>query len=318
MKPFEEIRESFALLPRTIDVGQIAEATGRKPLSVRNNWIYGGTGFPAGGEGRYDRDAVLDWIARQPFARADRPSGPRGLAARASQVPPLALRLSITEIAEILDVNRRTVDYHVGRNRPENTDDAFPAADIEGLRAWPEVRSWFLRHEGGTPGPDDEPVLLEKAIGEQCPKPTAAWLAQQLGIATETAEGILRVNTNRLRPLALAREVGITYDALNHYARTYTPDTSEDPFPAADDRNTRDAEEVRTWLGRNTTPAPPADTGRLGPSALARAVGIGRGSIHNYARTYTPDTSEDPFPAADDRNTRDPEEVRAWLRRRGK
>ncbi|MFB8406788.1 hypothetical protein [Streptomyces sp. NPDC055912] len=148
--------------------------------------------------------------------------------------------------------------------------DPLPKPDANGKRTWPDVRAWLLRnHEdsiesrtgsvfldelGLTVGQRDlvERVRVAKAAGEKVP---AEWQAEVLGLedvdeAERLAQG-LAAPARRLRPTALARELGISVDTVKHYAKTRTKETSKNPFPAKDDDSARDLEEVRAWFANH-------------------------------------------------------------------
>ncbi|MER0477055.1 hypothetical protein ABR737_01550 [Streptomyces sp. Edi2] len=286
MKPLTDIRAAFAALPEDIDTDQIAEATGRQRASVLRNWAQDPT-FPSGTRGPdgtrlRKKKAVLAWIEKQPFAQRENPPGPRNLAERARALPPLALRLSVSEMAEVLGVVRQAVNYYAANYRPGTTDRPFPAADGKRRRSWPEVRAWIL---------DQDPQTAEQT-------PLAEWLAAQLKIRTKTAEALLtdpQAAEGAGLVEQLATRLGIGTQTAEALLKANVPALV--PAPARKRRQ----------------PAP----GRMLMAPLARAVGIGRGSLYNYASNHTLD-SDDPFPAADDDGARDLEEVRAWLTRHGK
>ncbi|MFF8786929.1 hypothetical protein [Streptomyces sp. NPDC015125] len=286
MKSLTDIRAAFASLPEDIDTDQIAEATGRQPSSVLRNWAQDPT-FPSGARGPggtrlRKTKAVLAWLEKQPFAQRENPPGPRNLAERARALPPLALRLTVSEMAEVLGVVRQAVNYYAANYRPGTADRPFPAADDKRRRSWPEVRAWLL---------DQDPQTVEQT-------PLAEWLATQLKIRSKAAEAILAdphaAETGDLTK-RFATQLGISTPTAEALLKANVPALA--PAPARKRRQ----------------PTP----GRMLMAPLARAVGIGRGSLYNYASNHTPD-SDDPFPAADDNGARDIEEVRAWLTRHGK
>ncbi|MEW1760340.1 histone-like nucleoid-structuring protein Lsr2 [Streptomyces cyaneofuscatus] len=87
----------------------------------------------------------------------------------------------------------------------------------------------------------------------------------------------------RLRPTALARELGLKVEAVKHFARKFTPDQCEDPFPAKDSSSARDVAEVSAWLARNrkTRPAEDAETS---PARAASAVARENAAIRAWAK----------------------------------
>ena len=295
MKSLDEVRRAFAALPERVTTRQIADATGRRLESVQRNWTRR-PDFPAGtGTGRAlrrERDQVLAWYEEQSFASEER-TGPRDLAERARDVLPLELRLNGPQLAEVLRVHPSLVIYYAGGRRADSTD-PFPPTDGQGLRSWPQVRAWVLRQEGAV-GEDEAPVKAGEMIqasagGGHALAATAGWLAQQLGVAEDTALQILTANSgHRLRRTALAKEIGISPDMVKYYARTWPAD-STDPFPPTDEHDTRDIAAVKDWLTRHGRKDPAqvlaelADLGELVTvGEIAATAGVPAGRLRTWA-----------------------------------
>ncbi|MEV7157225.1 hypothetical protein AB0N77_21795 [Streptomyces misionensis] len=219
-------------------------------------------------------------------------------------------------------------------------DDPLPEPGDDGTRDWAEVRAWLLRNlddasdqvhtEGLTLGQCD---LIERAraaerVGMEVP---AEWLSEVLDIEdTRTVDRLLRgaptrTAPARLRPTALARACGLTVSQVKHFERTYVSEYYDDPFPSKDENSARDVQEVRNWLVRNNK-LPLTQTGRpprkapkrLGPTPLARALGLTVSQVKQFERTYVSERYDDPFPSKDKDNARDILEVRRWLVRNNK
>ncbi|OEV11520.1 hypothetical protein [Streptomyces nanshensis] len=148
MKSPPEVIEAFAAFPQLVSTKQIAAATGRSIPGVQN-WV-SLPGFPGSPsrEGRTklrDKDAVLAWYLKQPFASTDR-RGPRGLAEAARNAAPHRDRLTDAETARALKVTPATVRYYANTYTPESSAAPFPEADEDGRREWVAVRDWLLRY----------------------------------------------------------------------------------------------------------------------------------------------------------------------------
>jgi hypothetical protein len=325
MKNIEEVREAFARLPERVTSAQIAEATGRSHI---HNWTPDPT-FPGevDRKGRTiyrDRDAVLDWYVEQPFARTDR-SGPRDLHSTVLSVQPTRVLLDSGELGDLLGLTRRAVNKYADRYPAGEVADPFPPTDYDGKRSWSQVRAWLLRKSDPIPQPGEggdrvwaevrvwllrhatdgsephagkvyldelgltvgqrdviERSRIARASGTEVPSEwlaevlhlqgpgQAEWLAELLDLEDAGRVTLLAQDTappeqepRRLRPTALARELGIDIEKIKHFVRTYTPDKTDDPFPAKDSSSARDLAEVRDWLIRNRKVRPaqeaPAD-----------------------------------------------------------
>ncbi|MFJ3182378.1 hypothetical protein ACIPJN_28880 [Streptomyces sp. NPDC086796] len=295
MKSRQEVIKAFAELPEDITTRDIAGATGRGVPGVQN-WIthdktFPGESAPPRGRTKYrSKTKVLEWYLKQPFAGDDRP-GPRAMSQTARQVQPELERMNIKELAGVLGVTPAAVRHHITANQPGECADPFPAADDDGRRPWPQVRSWLLRHDDPLPEPgeagtrdwaevrgwllrnaDDgqgrpdaegltlgqrdliERARAAKAAGAKIP---AEWLSEVLGIEDTRKVGRLlrgapaRTQPARLRPTALARHFGLTVSQVKHFERQYVPEEYLYPFPGKDESSTRDVEDVRAWLEKN-------------------------------------------------------------------
>lgn len=284
-------REALARLPPRVTLHEIASATGRTPDTVRVHWAPR-PGFPPGtrdsdGQVRRDRDAVLTWYLEQPLSDPDHVGGNKA-SQRAATLPPLDVALTTGQIAGILDLTPGAVaSYYTVAYGPDAAD-PFPPADSHGLRPWPPVRQWLLRHGPGT-GPATE---TEPAPTQTLPDSAdASWLADRLGISTTTALAVLRqTQGTRLRRTALAASVGLTPAQVTSYARIHGPDC-DDPFPAVDADYARDVDEVRDWLGRHGRKSREqvvADLTALPARAtadqVAAALGVSAGILRKWAK----------------------------------
>ncbi|WP_432139768.1 hypothetical protein [Streptomyces sp. bgisy154] len=306
MKTHEEVIAAFAKLPPKVTASQIAEATGRAHIHNWTDPTKGFVGFPkaerVGRTDYRDRGDVLEWYLNQDFSQEPR-RGPRDLNDIARTARPPRTHLTASEVADLLTITRRGVNKYGEIYAPGTTDDPFPRKDSDGRLSWSEVRAWLLRHADPLPKPGPEGtrewsrvqiwlmrnhlhtvnypsgrvfhdelgltvghrdvierVRVARAAGEAIP---AQWVAEALGLEdAEQADQLLRgvpvasapAPTRMLGPSALARELGVTLEQVRYYAKTRTPETSTDPFPAKDSRSARDLEEVRAWFVRNGVP----------------------------------------------------------------
>ncbi|WP_217226041.1 hypothetical protein [Streptomyces anulatus] len=295
MKSRQEVIKAFAELPEEVTTRDIAGATGRGVPGVQN-WITHDKTFPsapapAQGRTKYRSKAeVLEWYLKQSFAREDR-FGPRAMTETARQVQPELERMNIKELSGTLGVTPAAVRHHITANRPGECSDPFPEAGDDGKRAWPQVRSWLLRHDDPLPKPGESGTrdwsevrgwllrnaddgrghpdaegltlgqrdLIERARAARVAgvKIPAGWLSEVLGIAdTRKVDRLLRgaparTQPARLRPTALARHFGLTVSQVKHFERQYVPEGYSDPFPAKDESSARGVKDVRAWLQRN-------------------------------------------------------------------
>ncbi|GAA3709497.1 hypothetical protein ACRWOO_31115 [Streptomyces sp. NEAU-PBA10] len=316
MKNIAEVKAAFAALPERVTAAQIAEATGRAHI---HNWAKDPT-FPGGkadfgGRTVYrDRDAVLEWYADQSFTRTDRP-GPRDLTAKVLSVQPTQVLLDTLELADLLDLTRRAVNKYAERYPAEKAEDPFPPADDDGKRSWSQVRAWFLRKSDPLPAADESGArdwadlrawLLKRATDGSEPVDGRIYL-DELGLTTGQRDVVERAR--------LARTAGSNtpVEWLAEVLHLEEPGQTEWLSDLLDLENAG-----QVALRPQAAAAPAKESRRLGASALAREFGLNIESLKHYARAYTPDKVEDPFPAKDSRRTRDVAEVRDWLIRNRK
>jgi hypothetical protein len=293
----EQVQEAFAKLPPQVTGVQIAAATGRTTIT---NWVVNYDDFPqvvrTEGRAEYrDRDEVLEWYISKPLSQSNR-RGPRDVTAAALAARPSELFLTAAVIGSTLGITRRAV-YKYNDHFGADSADPFPEPNSDGRRSWSAVRAWLLRHKDPLPqpGPDgvrdwplvqawllrhhtpksqitDEVVLdelgvtwgqrdvierarLARAEGETI---DAEWLARELELEGPEQADLL-LDGQSLRPSAesqmdipaLASALETTVETLKRFISTRTPDTSDDPFPAADDLGNRDVHEVADWFRRN-------------------------------------------------------------------
>ncbi|MFE7485135.1 hypothetical protein [Streptomyces sp. NPDC057552] len=315
MKNITEVRRAFAELPERVTAAQIAEATGRAHLQ---NWVKDPT-FPGGekdhgGRTVYrDRDEVFEWYAAQPFARPDR-SGPRGLETKVLSVQPTQALLDTTELADLLDLTRRAVTKYTERYPASETKDPFPPADADGKRSWSQVRAWFLRKN------DPMPKAVEGGALDWAD--VRVWLLKRADDGSEAVDGHVYLD-----------ELGLTVGQRDVVERARLARASDTSVPVEWLAEVLHLEEPgqAQWLARllhlmdtghdvlrPQAPATAQQSRRLGPTGLAREFDLKPETIKYYTRAYTPEKVTDPFPAKDDRRTRDVAEVRAWLIRNRK
>lgn len=294
-----EVEAAFAALPSRITRKQIADATGRGVSGVQN-WINHQPTFPApvDAEGRTqlrDRDQVLAWYL-QTFAGTER-RGPKAksdtAADRARAAVPPRSRLSMTELAGALKLER-VMPYTWAVSAGPDSPDPFPPADVAGRREWAAVRAWLLRKDDPLPDPIDDhgtrdPEQLRQWVLRNATEPaTAEAVLDEDGLTLGQRDAVERARLalaagQRLNRAELARATGLKDAALKSLL------TRKDRQPS--------------------TPQ------RLGPTALAREVGVSLQNLKWYIRAHPAD-SDDPFPSKDELG-RDVQEVRDWLGRRG-
>ncbi|MFI1312896.1 hypothetical protein ACH4TS_22540 [Streptomyces albidoflavus] len=316
MKNITEVERAFAELPERVTAAQIAEATGRASI---HNWVKDPT-FPAGekdhgGLAVYrDRDKVFEWYAAQSFARPGRP-GPRGLETKVLSAQPTRVLLDTTELADLLDLTRRAVTKYTERYPASETKDPFPSADADGKRSWSQVRAWFLRKndpmpkagEGGALDWADVRVWLLKRAADGAEAVDGHVYLDELGLTVGQRDVVERARLARG-----ASDTSVPVEWLTEVLHLEEPGQAQ---WLAELLDLMDAGHVAL---RPQAPATARESRRLGPTGLAREFGLNPESIKHYIRAYTPEKATDPFPAKDDRRTRDVAEVRAWLIRNRK
>ncbi|WP_372412546.1 hypothetical protein [Streptomyces luteireticuli] len=296
MKSPRDVEKAFAELPQRITTKQIAQATGRTTAGV-GNWINnkklgfpGPSGPPSGRTQLRDRDEVLAWYIKQPFSGTER-RGPRDVTAAARSARPERTRLSVAEIAGILQVSPRAVQYHM---TPERDTDPFPPADAHGDREWAAVRAWLLRRDAPLPDPTPDG-------GREWPK-VRAWL---LAVHDQEQD----------EDSAPRDEAGLTYgqrDVLER-ARVALAEGEDVPLQwLAEVTGLDDLGEVERLVREGSWP--PGTPDRLRPTALATELGITRHKLRHLAEKHT---GSNPFPEPDETGARDTAQVRAWLKRHG-
>ncbi|MGA5820015.1 hypothetical protein ACPC54_19385 [Kitasatospora sp. NPDC094028] len=287
MKSLDEVKAAFAKLPPRVTLQQIAGATGRTIYGVRN-WVadesleipFPPEDPPPGPRGvKYRQNqAVVDWYEKQPFATAERRTGPGEVAERARIARPRQARMNARELGHTLGLTEDGVNYYAKTYTPADSDDPFPEKDGEGMREWNDVRAWIIRRAQVDRTPSKKPerdelgltprqrealdIVLEADQKDENVSPEA--LAERLGLRSpDSAARLLRdieehVPENRRwrpsggrhRPTALAKALNISRDMVKYYAKNFTAANSDDPFPAPDENNTRDLAEVKAWLKR--------------------------------------------------------------------
>ncbi|MEU3904189.1 hypothetical protein AB0F20_10255 [Streptomyces goshikiensis] len=280
MKSLDEVKAAFALLPERVTLKQIADATDRELDSVRN-WVYDKTADfpkdvpPPGPRGTKlrDRDAVLAWYEAQPFAAQDTTiGGPRNIAETARRARPRHAKMDTKDLARTLGITVRGVNYYAAAYTPEKSENPFPAADENGQRDWPAVRSWILenaerdrkpstpstRDERGLTAREQEVLQLVQDADARGEDVTVSWLTDKLGLkSADSARRLLRAiekhrgpaASKMLRPVGLAEAANTTTDMIQYYAKTYGPD-SADPFPAKNANGERNVDDVTAWIKR--------------------------------------------------------------------
>ncbi|MET9779003.1 hypothetical protein ABZ023_32935 [Streptomyces sp. NPDC006367] len=315
MKNITEVKRAFAALPERVTAAQIAEATGRAHI---HNWVQNPS-FPRGkkdhgGRTVYrDRDAVWKWYASQPFARPDR-SGPRDLETKVISAQPAQALLDTSELADLLGLTRRAVNKYAERYPASEAKDPFPLADADGKRSWSQVRAWFLRK--------NDPIPAAGEDGARNWADVRVWLLKRAADGSEPVDGRIYLD-----------ELGLTIgqrDVVERARLARAADTSvpvewlaevlhlEEPGQAEWLAELLDLMDAGHDVLRPPAPSPEQESRRLGPTALARKFGLNKETIKHYARAYTPEKVDDPFPAKDDRSTRDVAEVWNWLVRNRK
>ncbi|MFG2211944.1 histone-like nucleoid-structuring protein Lsr2 [Streptomyces sp. NPDC048638] len=315
MRNITEVRNAFEKLPQHVTTTQIAEATDRTHV---HNWVKDPT-FPGevDRKGRTvlrDRDAVLDWYVEQPFAQTDRRSGPGNVNARVLNAHPTQVMMGSAALADLLDLTRRAVNKYADRY-PAESADPFPLADPDGNRSWSEVRAWFLRKSDPMPtaGKSGKPawaklrVWLRRHVNDGSKSVTGHVYLDELGLTLGQRDVIERAR------LARAREASVPVEWLAEVLHLEEPGQAEwlesllsepDAVPVVPSM------EVSPRLAQGQL--------WLKQTALARELGVSVESLKYFARTYVPETSEDPYPDKDSSSARDVAEVRAWLVRHRK
>ncbi|MFE7135901.1 hypothetical protein ACFVIM_34125, partial [Streptomyces sp. NPDC057638] len=277
MPTLDEVLKALDKLPDRITNGDIAKATGRTIHGVRN-WIYQTDkypGFPdedppAGPRGTAyrKRDDVRAWYEENFPEDSTGPTGPTGIAETARRARPRHARMDSRELARILNITPRGVNYYATAYSPERSDHPFPQADENGERDWKEVRAWIIdnaererkapkpttRDARGLSAREQEALALVQEAEAAGTTVTPSWLAEQLDLKTvDSANRLLRAiaphrtsGAERLRGAALAEAAGVSTDMIKYYVKTYGP-SAEDPFPAADEGGTRSVSEVYAW-----------------------------------------------------------------------
>ncbi|MFJ4700498.1 hypothetical protein ACIP5N_22035 [Streptomyces sp. NPDC088768] len=315
MKNVAEVKRAFAALPERVTAAQIAEATGRAHIQ---NWVKD-PAFPGGekdhgGRTVYrDRDKVWEWYASQSFSRTDR-SGPRDLETKVISAQPTQALLDTSELAELLGLTRRAVNKYPDRYPASETKDPFPPADADGKRSWSQVRAWFLRKK------DPMPKAGEGGVRDWAD--VRGWLLKRADDVSTAVDGHVYLD-----------ELGLTIGQRDVVERARLARASETSVPVEWLAEVLHLEEPgqAQWLAelldlmdaghdalRPRAPATAQQSRRLGPTGLAREFGLSPETIKHYARAYTPEKTADPFPAKDNRRTRDLAEVRSWLLRNRK
>ncbi|MEU4082502.1 hypothetical protein [Streptomyces venezuelae] len=315
MKNITEVKRAFAKLPERVTAAQIAEATGRAHI---HNWVKDPS-FPDGekdhgGRTIYrDRDDVWEWYADQPFARPNR-SGPRDLEAKVVSAQPTQVLLDTSELADLLELTRRAVNKYTERYPASEAQDPFPPADADGKRSWSQVRAWFLRKNDPIPAADEG--------GARDWADVRVWLLKRAADGSEPVDG--RVYLDELGLTVGQRDV-VERARLARGADTSVPVEwlaevlhLEEPGQAEWLAELLDLMDTGHVALRPQAPATAEESRRLGLTALAREFGFNKETIKHYARAYTPEKVDDPFPAKDGRSTRDVAEVRDWLVRNRK
>ncbi|MFF8786916.1 hypothetical protein [Streptomyces sp. NPDC015125] len=293
MTSSHDLKQAFKELPSQITRRQILDATHRSAGAL-NSLIETYRDFPplVGGRGNThvrDRDAVLRWLLDHPELLGTR-RGPQVVAQRARTASP-GLLVTVKGLSTALGITREAVQYYTSHFTPEKSADPFPPATRQGratVRSWPAVRSWLLRRDAPLPSgeitwPQLRSWLL--AIYEQ-EKDEVGQLQDEHGLSLAQRDVLERVR--------VATALGHTVDAQ------WTADLLDLDEPQA----------VAELLAGGS----PVPNGRLPLRALSSELGFGVHRLVGYARRY-PAGCRDPFPPSDDCDTRDVEEVRAWLRR---
>ncbi|MER6913938.1 hypothetical protein ABT354_19885 [Streptomyces sp. NPDC000594] len=280
MPTLDDVLKAFDELPDRITNSDIAKATGRTIHGVRN-WIYQPEkypGFPGEdpppgprGTAYRKRDDVRAWYEENFPEDSTGPTGPTGIAETARRARPRHARMDSRELARILNITPRGVNYYATAYSPERSDNPFPQADDNGERDWKEVRAWIIdnaererkapkpttRDARGLSAREQEALALVQEAEAAGTTVTPSWLAEQLDLKTvDSANRLLRAiaphrtpGAERLRGAALAKAASVSTDMIKYYAKTYGP-SAEDPFPPADEGGTRSVSEVKAWIKR--------------------------------------------------------------------
>ncbi|MDX3694959.1 hypothetical protein PV726_32400 [Streptomyces europaeiscabiei] len=292
----EQVEDAFSVLPKRVTGVQIAAATGRTTIT---NWVQNYPDFPevVATEGRSEyreRDEVLAWYVSKPLSRSNR-RGPRDVTAAALAARPSELFLTAAVIGNTLGITRRAV-YKYNDHYGADSADPFPEPNDDGRRSWSAVRAWLLRHKDALPqpGPDGErdwPLVQAWLLRHHTPKSqiTDGVVLDELGVTWGQRDVIERAR--------LARAAGVTIDAEW----------------LASELELEGPEQVDLLLDGQSL-RPPAES-RMDIPALASALDITVETVKRFISSRTAETSDDPFPAADDLGSRDVHEVEAWFRR---
>ncbi|MFD4526617.1 hypothetical protein ACFWP7_22330 [Streptomyces sp. NPDC058470] len=317
MKNIAEARKAFEKLPPHITIAQITEATGYPYV---HNWVRTDPSFPGevdrkDGTVYRDRDAVLDWYAARHTQEPSKRRGPRRMEAQVLAARPTQVLMDSAELAELLDLTRRAVNKYAERYPSGTADDPFPLADADGKRSWSQLRAWFLRRS------DPMPTAGESGAPDWAD--LRAWLLRHAEDGTEVVDGRVYLD-----------ELGLTTgqrDVVERARRTRAHQVRVPIEWLAEVLHLEEPGQAE-WLDRllsepDTAPVAPSieasanlaqEQRRLKPTALARELGLNIESVKHFARVYTAEKSEDPFPAKDSSSARDVAEVREWLIRNRK
>ncbi|OEV11526.1 hypothetical protein [Streptomyces nanshensis] len=287
----DEVTERFRRLPGRVTTKQIADATGRGVQAVQY-WI-DNLDVPEvvetqGRTNLRDRDAVLEWYLDQKMARHSK-RGPQGATDVARALRPTRLRLSMSELADELGLaNPRALYFKIKAADPQ---DPPPPEDANGRREWAAMRSWLLRREDPLPPRDPDGTRKVTAVRQWIlanafEETEAAQLEDEHGLTVRQRDALERARV----ALAAGAEVSLAWLAKKIGVK---PAGVQDLFDAT------------------ASPAPPQ---RMGPKALAETFDVPVDRLKGYIRRFTPETSQDPFPATDEEG-RDVDEVHAWLTR---
>ncbi|MEO3976739.1 hypothetical protein [Streptomyces sp. CAU 1734] len=314
MKNIEEVREAFKALPEFVTGKEIAAATGRAHIQ---NWV-GDPTFPKvrreGRTGYWPRDEVLAWYASKGFAGTNR-SGPRGLKQKILAAEPNLVLMDSSALADLLDLTRRAVNKYAERFAPRAVADPFPPADHDGKRSWSQVRGWWLRKDDPMPQTDTGEApswadrrawLLRHASDGNEPRADGTVYLDELGLTVGQRDAIERARVMR------SSGAPVSTEWLSEVLHLTDPEQEEWLNEFLDLQNAGLA------ALRVGSASPARESRRMGVTALARELGISPVSIKHFARVYTPDLKDDPFPAKDESKTRDVAEVRDWLIRNRK
>lgn len=209
-KDLGQVRAAFESLPAKVTIADIAAATGRTEYGVRN-WVNQKKDpFPAptpeSGRTHYrDRDAVLAWYEKQPFATEAGRQGPGRTRHTVSTAVPVAPRMTRKQLADTLGVIVEAIAGHI-RKHPPGSETPFPSPGSDGLLDWEEVKAWFLqrasaprtapvlsqRDENGLTPREREVLALVSSAEAEGKEVTSQWLAGELDVVPDSAARLLR------------------------------------------------------------------------------------------------------------------------------